>query len=238
MASRTLSTAFRLSARAAARRTAAVQPPKEASIGLLRNLSTASRPLNFASQKPCLSIATPFSQRRCISERSDGQGRVYEFEDVLSAIENPSDSRLLVDVREPHEYAADSIPTAINIPVSSHPDALLLAPEEFADVFGFQKPPKGKELVVFCKAGVRSKTAASIARQAGYTNVGEYPGSWNDWVKKGGPGTHSPPPPGGRGEAKGKVGETAFGFKGKESGQEHIDEGVVDSPKGGLFGKQ
>jgi rhodanese-related sulfurtransferase len=35
------------------------------------------------------------------------------------------------------------------------------------DRFGFAKPPKGKEVVFFCKAGVRSSAAAGIARQAG-----------------------------------------------------------------------
>jgi len=86
---------------------------------------------------------------------------------ILHILEHPSDSRLLIDVREPHEYHANSIPTAINIPVTSHPDALLLDEDEFQDVFGFQKPPKGKEVVFFCKAGVRSSAAAGIARQAG-----------------------------------------------------------------------
>lgn len=43
-----------------------------------------------------------------------------------------------------------------------------------------------KEVVFYCKSGVRSRAAAELARQAGYECVGEYPGSWLDWVKKGG----------------------------------------------------
>ena len=86
---------------------------------------------------------------------------------ILSILETPSDSRLLIDVREPHEYEANSIPTAINLPIKSHPDALLLSEEEFQDQFGFAKPPLQKEVVFFCKAGVRSSAAAGIARQAG-----------------------------------------------------------------------
>ena len=77
---------------------------------------------------------------------------------------------------------------------------------------------------------MRSRAAASIARQAGYTNVGEYPGSWNDWVAQGGPGTHSPPEAGGVGERTGPVGETAF-VDGKTSGVEHTADGVVLSTK-------
>ena len=87
---------------------------------------------------------------------------------ILAILETPSDSRLLIDVREPHEYEANSIPTAINLPITSHPDALLLTEEEFQDQFGFAKPPVNKEVVFFCKAGVRSSAAAGIARQAGY----------------------------------------------------------------------
>ena len=30
---------------------------------------------------------------------------------------------------------------------------------------------------------MRSKVAVGIARQCGYTNVAEYPGSWLDWVE-------------------------------------------------------
>jgi rhodanese-related sulfurtransferase len=41
--------------------------------------------------------------------------------------------------------------------------------------------------VFYCKAGVRSRAAAELARQAGWEKVGEYPGSWLDWEKNGGP---------------------------------------------------
>ncbi|PVH99727.1 Rhodanese-like protein, partial [Periconia macrospinosa] len=132
---------------------------------------------------------------------SSEKSKVWVFEDIISILENPSDSTLLIDVREPHEYTANSIPTALNIPVTTQPDALLLSDEDFLDRFGWAKPPLHKEVVFFCKAGVRSRAAAQLAKQAGYTNVGEYRGSWLDWEKRGGPSTHSPPAtPGGLGE--------------------------------------
>lgn len=93
----------------------------------------------------------------------------------------------MADVREPAEYAAGFIPTALNIPVASQPDALLLSAEEFEDRFSFPKPDLNKEVIFYCKAGVRSKAAAKIAEQGGYGKVGEYAGSWLDWAGKGGP---------------------------------------------------
>ena len=90
------------------------------------------------------------------------------------------------DVREPSEYADGYIPTAINIPVKSSPDAMFLPEEEFEDRFGFAKPPMDKELVFYCKAGVRSSAAAQLAKQVGYENVAEYKGSWMDWERNGG----------------------------------------------------
>lgn len=63
---------------------------------------------------------------------------------------------------------------------------MFLPEEEFEDRFGFSKPEKDKEVVFYCKAGVRGSAAAQLAKQQGYTNVAEYRGSWIDWEKKGG----------------------------------------------------
>jgi rhodanese-related sulfurtransferase len=92
----------------------------------------------------------------------------------------------IADVREPPEFAAGAIPTALNLPISSQPDGLFLPPDEFEDRFGFPKPDVGKEVVFYCKAGVRSAAAAQLARQGGFERVGEYNGSWLDWERNGG----------------------------------------------------
>lgn len=93
----------------------------------------------------------------------------------------------IVDVREPAElHQSGTIPNAINIPVTSEPDALFLPDDVFAARLGLEKPALDTQMIMFCKAGVRSRTAAVIARAAGYTHVCEYPGSWNDWSARGG----------------------------------------------------
>jgi rhodanese-related sulfurtransferase len=52
---------------------------------------------------------------------------------------------------------------------------------------GFERPHKDAHLIFYCKAGVRAKTAAGLARHAGWTNIGDYPGSWLDWDARNGP---------------------------------------------------
>lgn len=74
----------------------------------------------------------------------------------------------------------------MNIPVTSQPDSFFISAEEFEDRYGFERPQKEQEVVFYCKAGVRSRAAAELAKAAGWTNVGEYPGSWLDWEKNGG----------------------------------------------------
>ncbi|KXS94671.1 hypothetical protein AC578_10090 [Pseudocercospora eumusae] len=112
--------------------------------------------------------------------------KVYNFDAVKDISEKPSAGRILIDVREPSEYEAGYIPTAINLPIKSHPDALFLPEEEFEDRFGFEKPATDKEVIFYCRSGVRSSAAAQLAQQHGYTNVAEYRGSWLDWTKNGG----------------------------------------------------
>lgn len=90
-------------------------------------------------------------------------------------------------MREPQELQDEGrIPGAINIPVKSAPDSYHITDEEFEDRFGYPRPPHDAEVVFYCRAGVRSRAAAELAKEAGWTKVGEYPGSWLDWAGKGG----------------------------------------------------
>ncbi|VVT57634.1 uncharacterized protein SAPINGB_P005793 [Magnusiomyces paraingens] len=106
----------------------------------------------------------------------------------------PSDKYVIVDVREPSEFAAGHIPHALNLPYKSAPGALGLEPEEFQDTFGFAKPETGKELVFYCLGGVRSTAAEALAATFGYKNRANYVGSYDDWIKNQGP-LETPQPP-------------------------------------------
>ena len=145
---------------------------------------------------------------------NDSPNRVYSFEDVGSSrafrhfslslrrslmltpacnmqveslTASPSADRILIDVREPAELQSTGrIPGAQNLPINSSPDGLFLPAEDFEDKFGFPKPRASDEVIFYCKSGVRSRSAAGLARMAGWQKVGEYPGSWKEWEAKGG----------------------------------------------------
>lgn len=105
---------------------------------------------------------------------------------MKSLSNSPSSKRILIDVREPAEFAAGAIPSAINVPFNSQPDGFFLPADEFEDRFGVEKPSAEQEVVFYCKSGVRSTAASLVAGRVGYKNVGNYKGSWLDWQKRSG----------------------------------------------------
>lgn len=79
---------------------------------------------------------------------------------------------VIVDVREPHEYAEFNI-GARNIPLAAIP-ALLPELEEFKD----------RELIVHCRSGKRSATAQALLQQAGFQKVRNLIGGMLEWQDK------------------------------------------------------
>ena len=81
-------------------------------------------------------------------------------------------SLLLVDVREPHEFAAGHIPGSVSHPLS---------------VFDPSGLPEGKRIVFSCAAGVRSVRAIEFAQAAGRDIREHYKGGFKDWAAAGEP---------------------------------------------------
>jgi rhodanese-related sulfurtransferase len=80
-------------------------------------------------------------------------------------------SLVLVDVREPHEFAAGHIPGSLSMPLSRFdPDAL----------------PEGR-VVFSCASGVRSVRAMEFAQGAGRDIREHYRGGFKDWLQAGEP---------------------------------------------------
>jgi molybdopterin/thiamine biosynthesis adenylyltransferase/rhodanese-related sulfurtransferase len=91
----------------------------------------------------------------------------------------------LVDVREPAEHEAGSIPGSRTVPLS-----LLRSGGGLADL------PEGVPLVLYCSVGVRSAEAASILRAAGRRDVRHLEGGYVAWrlhVAQGRPGALDAP---------------------------------------------
>ncbi|KAK4181880.1 Rhodanese-like domain-containing protein [Triangularia setosa] len=141
---------------------------------------------HLAQKQPVHS--TPVQRRSYSADPpQDHSSKIYDFSSLQELVSNPSPKVTIIDSREPGELQQTGhIPHAINIPVTTSPDSFFITEEEFEDRFGFPRPAKDQELVFYCKAGVRSRAAAQLAKQAGWEKVGEYPGSWLDWFEKGG----------------------------------------------------
>src|SRR5664279_894542 len=73
---------------------------------------------------------------------------------------------LVVDVREPREYASGHVPGAINQPLSR---------------FDPKQLPTGKPVVLVCQAGGRTAKALSQARSVGRDDVCHYAGGTAGW---------------------------------------------------------
>lgn len=69
--------------------------------------------------------------------------------------------RLIVDVREPEEYARGHVEGAMNIP----PVKLM------GDLSELQDIPKDSEIILYCLTGSRSNVAMRLLQAKGYTNL-------------------------------------------------------------------
>jgi rhodanese-related sulfurtransferase len=86
---------------------------------------------------------------------------------------------LILDVREPGEYAAGCLPAAVNIPrgvlefkIGAHPD--------------FQERYDAK-IVVYCQTGGRSALATEALQKIGYSGAVSMAGGFKAWSEGGKP---------------------------------------------------
>ncbi|EAA32680.2 Rhodanese-like protein [Neurospora crassa] len=178
---------LRKAAAAAATTAAAAQQPQ---VPAQRAFSTAVRPRNTTrttTRAARAARAAYYSQEAQGKGNKGAENKIWAFEEIQTLIEDPNRKVIIIDTREPGElHQTGRIPTAINIPITTSPDSFFISEDEFEDRFGFPRPSKDSEVVFYCKAGVRSRGAAGLAREAGWEKVGEYPGSWLDWAARGG----------------------------------------------------
>lgn len=85
-----------------------------------------------------------------------------------------NDNVVLIDIREPGEYASGCIPTATLFPLSQ------FDPQKFPQ-------PEDKQVVIYCQSGRRSAQAAQKLIQAGINPVIELQSGFNAWNAAGYP---------------------------------------------------
>ena len=138
------------------------------------------------------------------STKSTPEPKSYTFSTLQPLTLSPTPSRIIIDVREPSELQdTGRIPGAKSMPIVSNPEAIFLPAEEFEEKFGFEKPgleeaegegkegESAKEVIFYCKAGVRSRAAARMAAEEGGwrgVKLGDFRGGWLEWEQHGGKG--------------------------------------------------
>ena len=98
--------------------------------------------------------------------------RVVSNEELANKINNAS--IMILDVREPAEYAFGHIPGAVSIPLGQLEERL-------------NELPQNKEIYVICRTGTRSGLAAQKLAEKGFSNVWNVvPGmsKWNEPLEK------------------------------------------------------
>jgi rhodanese-related sulfurtransferase len=98
----------------------------------------------------------------------------------LAAVKNPNGA-LLLDVREPTEFAAGHVPGAVNIPRG-------VLEFQIYKHFGYPNTvDTGRKIYVQCQTGGRATLAAASLQKIGFTNVTAVIVNWPDWEKAGNP---------------------------------------------------
>ncbi len=92
--------------------------------------------------------------------------------DELKTRMDSGEEMLIIDVREPHEYAEFNI-GALNIPLGTLP----------MKMYDFDED-KDREIIVHCRSGARSGNAKAILMQSGFTNVKNLLGGMLEWQTK------------------------------------------------------
>lgn len=94
-----------------------------------------------------------------------------------AAAKDQLQSSLILDVREPAEFAAGHLPGAINIPRGVLEFKIDATPE-----FQGKQP---ETIVVYCQTGGRSALATHALNQLGYTQAVSMAGGFKAWAESG-----------------------------------------------------
>lgn len=91
--------------------------------------------------------------------------------ELKAIMDNPPNDFLLLDVRSPQEYVMCNLPNAVLIPVDQLQQRL-------------NEVERERDIVVYCRSGVRSAHAAQVLRLAGYKRVRNLLGGIMRWAQE------------------------------------------------------
>jgi rhodanese-related sulfurtransferase len=91
--------------------------------------------------------------------------------DLKALLDSPGPAPVLLDVREPWEYALCHIGDCKSIPMGQIPDRI------------GELDPRAK-IVVICHHGVRSQAIAQFLEQAGFIDVANLQGGIDAWARQ------------------------------------------------------
>lgn len=91
--------------------------------------------------------------------------------EALKAMRDRGEAPVLVDVREPSEWAISDLPGSVKIPLGTLPQSL-------------EKLSKADEIVVYCRTGGRSGNAVQFLNQMGFDRAKNLAGGINAWAER------------------------------------------------------
>jgi sulfur-carrier protein adenylyltransferase/sulfurtransferase len=98
---------------------------------------------------------------------------VVQLEHMLKERAEGARDFVLIDVREPNEYEINQIP-----------DSILIPKGEFLNGNALEQLPSDKQVVMYCKTGVRSAETLAIVKGAGYADAVHVGGGVSAWVNQ------------------------------------------------------
>lgn len=106
--------------------------------------------------------------------------KMIGMEEYRKVVENPG-SALIIDVREPQEFAAGHVPGAINIPRG------VIDSQIWNHVGSGEKADLERPIVLQCQAGRRATLAAQTLGELGFTQTSAVIMNLDDWKQSGNP---------------------------------------------------
>jgi rhodanese-related sulfurtransferase len=99
---------------------------------------------------------------------SGGDYKTFTPGELRDLLREKDGARVLVDVREDHEWAGGHIPGAVHVPMSRFAASVA-------------KLPKDKKIIFYCQSGIRSRNALNQAKKLGFQAEGHIGGGISEW---------------------------------------------------------